>query len=97
MSNEKEIETVFTVVLNKDASINVLVDAPEKPIVGERQAINADIYKFAKQVVEEFDRGLLIEALVNALTPILVPQEEAALPEKVKEALKERGITPEGE
>lgn len=92
----KEIETFFTVVINKDASINVLLETPKEDIVAERQAINADIYRFAKQVVDEFDRSLLVEGIVNALLPVLAPQEEA-LPDKVKEALKERGITPETE
>jgi hypothetical protein len=93
----KEIETFFVVALNKDGSINVSLETPAESLVADRQAVNGDIYRFAKQVVDEFDRSLLIEGIVNALTPLFTTPEEPALPEKVKEALKERGITPDGE
>ena len=89
------VETFFVVVINSDGTLNTFVDLPES-LPANRPATNWDVYQAAKQIATEVDNQLLAEKVTNSVLAALAPQT-TPVSDKVKEALKERGITPEGE
>jgi hypothetical protein len=87
---EKEIETVFTVVCNTDGTFSVSLEQTGEVFPAKRQATTFDVYTTLQAILKEIDAQMLIERLVNALNPTT-----PAIPDVVKEKLKERGITPQ--
>ena len=96
MSENKEIETAFSVVIYADGTFATSPDPITDELVTKRSATNFDIYQIARQVVQEVDNALLVDRIVATLMPILNPTPES-VSDKVKEALAKRGVTPEGE
>lgn len=96
MSENKEIETAFSVIVYKDGTFATSPEPIGDEVKTERVATNFDIYQIARQVVQEVDNALLVDRIVNTLIPILNPTPES-VSDKVKEALAKRGVTPEGE
>jgi hypothetical protein len=89
------IETYFLVLVNDNGTVNTTFDIPEK-IEAVRQATNFDVYQTCKQIATEVDNQLLAEKVATYVAATLMPQEPLTS-DKVKEALKERGIVPDKE
>ena len=88
------VETFFLITVNDDGTLTSQTELPTEPIEAKRTATNWDVYATAKQIVEEFDRQLLIDRVVTGVVAQLT-QPAPTPSEKVKDALKERGINPE--
>jgi hypothetical protein len=89
------VETFFIAVLNSDGTIATMPAMPEEGLTSSRTVTNYDVYQTAKQIVEEFESSFLAEKIARTVLNALNP-EVASVSDKVKEALKERGVTPEG-
>jgi hypothetical protein len=92
------VETYFLLTVNEDGTLTSYTEIPEELPEQKRVATNWDVYTTAKQIVEEFDRQLLVDRVVQGVVNVLVPQAPVEPPTtkaKVKDALKERGIDPE--
>lgn len=90
--SDKEIETFFTVVLNTDGTLNVVLDNPETPLTAKREATNGDVFAISKQIVQEIEQSQLVERIVGTLISVLTPPPQETVSDKVKGKLKERGI-----
>jgi hypothetical protein len=88
------VETYFLVAINEDGTLTTYAELPENLPEIKRQSTTLDVYESAKQIVDEFDRNLLANKVVNALLSALNPPQET-VQDKLKEKLKERGINPE--
>ena len=89
------VETYFLLTINEDGTLTSLPEVPAELPEQKRVANNWDVYAAAKQIVEEFDRQLLVDRVVQGVLGALVPQAEPTPSDKVKDALKDRGIDPE--
>jgi hypothetical protein len=91
-----ELETYFVVLINKDGTFSTTNAIPEGAEAG-RPANTLDIYNVSKQIVQEVDAQILTDRIVSAVSQVIAAQAtpNADVPNKVKEALKERGIDPE--
>ncbi|CAB4137706.1 hypothetical protein UFOVP325_68 [uncultured Caudovirales phage] len=89
------VETYFLLTVNEDGTLTSYTEIPEELPEQKRVATNWDVYTTAKQIVEEFDRQLLVDRVVQGVVNVLVPQAAPTPTDKVKDALKERGIDPE--
>lgn len=88
-------ETYFIAVINPDGTITTMPDLPEGGIERSRSVTNYDVYQTAKQIVDEFESSILADKVARAVLSAMSP-EAPSVSDKVKEALKERGVTPEG-
>jgi hypothetical protein len=88
------IETFFITVINSDGSISTLTEFPTEPFEVARTASRFDVYQTSKQIVDEVEQSALVERIVAAVTQSLNPPVQT-VPDRVKEALKNRGIDPE--
>jgi hypothetical protein len=88
-------ETYFLVTLNEDGSITTQGDIPAELPTANRKPNNYDVYQTSKQIVEEFESSMLADKISSKILSVLAPQD-VSVSDKVKEALKERGVTPEG-
>lgn len=91
MSN---IETYFLITVNTDGTLTSYTEVPAEAPVAARVATNFDVYEAAKQIVQEFDNQLLADRIARAVVAQLTPKAETPA-DKIKDALKERGIKPE--
>jgi hypothetical protein len=98
-TNNKEkkmaVETYFLLTVNEDGTLTSYTDIPEELPEQKRVATNWDVYTTAKQIVEEFDRQLLVDRVVQGVVNVLMPPAPPTSSDKVKDALKDRGIDPE--
>ena len=88
------VETFFLLSINEDGSLTSYTTLPEELPEAKRQATTWDVYQTAKQIVEEFDRKMLVDQVVQGVVGALMPPTQS-VQDKVKDALKERGIDPE--
>lgn len=91
MSN---IETFFITVVNSDGTISTLTELPTESFEIARIATRFDVYQTSKQIVDEVEQSALVERIVAAMSQTLNPPVQT-VPDRVKEALKNRGIDPE--
>lgn len=91
MSN---VETYFLITVNTDGTLTSYTDLPKETPEALRKATNFDVYEAAKQIVQEFDNQLLADRIARAVLSGLAPKQESPA-DKIKDALKERGIKPE--
>jgi hypothetical protein len=89
------VETYFLLTVNEDGTLTSYTEIPAELPEQKRVATNWDVYTTAKQIVEEFDRQLLVDRILQGVAGILTPPPVATPSDKVKDALKERGIDPE--
>lgn len=89
------VETYFLLTVNEDGTLTSYTEVPAELPEQKRVATNWDVYATAKQIVEEFDRQLLVDRVVQGIAGLLAPAPVATPSDKVKDALKERGIDPE--
>jgi hypothetical protein len=94
---EKEIETLFVVVLHKDGTFRVDLEAAAPKPEAPRNATQYDVLQVSQQIVKEIEFQDLTNRILGGLIQILTPQEEPTPSERVKEKLKERGIDPDTE
>ena len=87
------VETYFLLTVNEDGTLTSYTEIPEELPEQKRVATNWDVYNSAKQIVEEFDRQLIVDRVVQGVASLLAPAPTPT--DKIKEALKERGIDPE--
>lgn len=90
------VETYFLVTINEDGTIRTYADLPEELPEKKRNITNFDVFQTAKQISEEFENNLNADRIARAVAALLNPQSPS-VSDTVKEALKERGITPDGE
>jgi len=88
------VETYFLLTVNEDGTLTSYTEIPEELPEQKRVATNWDVYTTAKQIVEEFDRQLIVDRVVQGVASLLAPSIPTPT-DKVKDALKERGIDPE--
>lgn len=88
-------DTYFIAVINNDGTITTMPSMPEGGIESVRSVTNYDVYQTAKQIVDEFESSVLADKVARMVIGALNP-EVPTVSDKVKEALKERGVTPEG-
>ena len=90
-----KIETFFITVINNDGSISTLTEFPAEAFDFARTANRADVYQTSKQIVDEVEQSILVDRIVEAVVNSLKPAAPQTVPDRVKEALKNRGIDPE--
>jgi hypothetical protein len=88
-------EAYFIAVINPDGTITTMPELPEGGIETARSVTNYDVYQTAKQIVDEFESSILADKVARAVLGAMNP-EVPSISDKVKEALKERGVTPKG-
>jgi len=89
------VETFFLITVNEDGTLTSYTEIPEELPESKRVATNWDVYNTAKQIVDEFDRQILVDRVLQGVAAMLTPVEPPKPSGKVKDALKERGIDPE--
>ena len=88
------MDTYFLVLVNEDGTIATFAELPEEPIEAKRQANNYDVYQAAKQIVDDFEMGMLADRVARTVIETLMPPVQTPA-DAVKDKLKERGIKPE--
>jgi len=86
----KEVEIVFTVLVNTDGTFSVNLEQAAEVIPTKRQATSYDVFLTVESIVKELKTQMLVDRIVSALKP-----ETTTVPDTIKEKLKERGITPQ--
>lgn len=84
-------ETYFIAVVAEDGKILTFPEMPEDGIEAARPVNNYDVYTTAKQIVEEFEQSMLAQRIADTVIKALNPVQPS-VSDKVKDALKERGI-----
>jgi hypothetical protein len=90
-----KVEAYFVAVINEDGTITTLPEMPEEALEVKRHVTNYDVYQTAKQIVDEFESSILADKVAKTVMSLLAPATPT-VSDKVKDALKERGVTPEG-
>ena len=89
------VETFFIIAVNDDGSLTSHTQWPDEPIVPQRFATTYDIFQSSKQIVDEFEQQVLAERIAKMVAAQLTVKEAPSVPDRLKDALKERGIDPE--
>jgi hypothetical protein len=89
------IETYFLVAVNDDGTFTTYTELPAEPLIAAKKATNFDVYQSCKQIAQEFDSQILVDRITRAVVASLMPPKEPTTSDKIKDALKERGINPE--
>jgi cobalamin biosynthesis protein CbiG len=89
-----EAEYYYLVVRGLDGSLVTYTQLPEEELKAVRQATTEDTYQTSRQIVDEIERSDLAMRVSNIVLAQLQPKAEQ-VPDKIKDALKERGIDPE--
>jgi hypothetical protein len=88
-------DTYFIVAINSDGTLTTMPEMPEGGIESVRSVTNYDVYQTAKQIVDEFESTVLADKIARVVLGAINP-DVPTISDKVKEALKERGVKPEG-
>lgn len=94
MSNN--VKTYFVVSLGDNGLVTTWPGFPEDGIEAERPVNNYDIYTAAKQIVDEFESSILAQKVADTVIAAINP-DTPSVSDKIKDALKERGIKTESE
>lgn len=89
------VETYFLVTVTPEGGFVTYTKMPEEELEAVRQATTADVFSISKQIVQEIEQSILVDRIVNTLAQAINPPQETPVSDKVKDALKERGIDPE--
>jgi hypothetical protein len=87
------VETYYLLAINEDGTFTSHVDIPEELPERKRVATTWDVYSSSKQLVEEFDRQVLTDRIIDGISRLMAPPPTVS--SQIKDALKERGIDPE--
>jgi hypothetical protein len=90
-----KVDAYFVALINEDGTITTLPEIPAEPLEANRAVTNYDVYQTAKQIVEEFESSILADKVARTVLSVLAPTTPA-VSDNVKDALKKRGVTPEG-
>jgi hypothetical protein len=93
--NPVEVKAYFVVSLGESGVVTTYPAMPEDGFTTERATNNWDIYSAAKQIVDEFESSILAQKVADTVLAAIGKDVETSVPEKLKEALKERGIKPD--
>jgi hypothetical protein len=91
MANDKQVEVAFLVLLHTDGTFAVKLEDLTEPVEAARVADAGDVLNVSQTIIEE----LKAQALVSRIVLALQPPQQPTVSDKVKDALKERGIDPE--
>lgn len=89
-----KVEAYFIAAIAEDGQIITLPEMPEEGIEEKRPITNYDVYTTAKQIVDEFESSILAQKVADTVLRVLNPTEPS-VSDRVKDALKERGIKTE--
>lgn len=89
-----EAEYFYLVVRGVDGSLVTYTELPEEAVNAVRPATAEDTYQTSRQIVDEIERSDLAMRVSNIILTQLQPKPEQ-VSDKIKDALKERGIDPE--
>lgn len=87
-------DAYFIAVINSDGTITTMPSMPEEGITTTRSVTNYDVYQTAKQIVDEFESSVLADKVARMVVGALNPTAQP-VSDKIKEALKNRGVTPD--
>ena len=87
-------ETYFIAAIAEDGQILTFPEMPEDGIETKRPVNNYDVYTTAKQIVDEFEQSILAQKVAETVLRAINPTQPT-VPDRVKDALKERGIKTE--
>lgn len=90
-------ETMFLVVVYPDGRIATHGEIPTELPTIERVANNFDVYQKCKEIVDEFEQGMLAQRVAAEVARQLQPPAEMGISDRMAEALRERGIVPDTE
>jgi hypothetical protein len=90
-----KVETYFFLTVNSDGSIGTYAEVPAELPERNRPSNNFDVFQTCKQIAEEFENQVQADRIARAVAAALAPKAEPTVSAAVKDALKERGITPE--
>ena len=90
-----DIRFQFTISVSTSGAVTIDPKIPEGMSEAvEREANIIDIIDTSRKLISDLERQMVIDGLNNVISA-LSPEEPAKVSETVKDALKERGITPE--
>lgn len=89
------VETYFLVTVTPEGGFVTYTKLPEEELEAVRQATTADVFNVSKQIAQEIEQSILVDRIVNTLAQAINPPQPETVSDKVKDALKERGIDPE--
>lgn len=87
----------FVVSLGESGVVTTYPAMPDEGFETERAVNNWDIYSAAKQIVDEFESSILAQKVADTVLGALGKEQAVPVSDKVKEALKERGIKTDSE
>lgn len=87
---ENPIKTFYVVAVHENGAITTHLELPADLPEGLPQATVADVYETSRQIVDEFNRNLLVNKVTEALVQLLTPAPEETPQDKVREALNKR-------
>jgi hypothetical protein len=91
----QEVETLFLIAIGTDGSLTSFGEVPEDMPKPNRLANNLDVYQASKQIVDDWESGMLVDRITRSVLAAINPPAPQSVPEKLKEALKDRNINPE--
>lgn len=86
--------TYFLTVIEENGGVLTFNKIPDELPEPQHTATNWDVYQAAKQIVTDSESQMLADRVANTVLGALLPPAETAS-DRVKDALKERGIDPE--
>jgi hypothetical protein len=89
------VETFFLITVNTDGTLSSYTEIPENMPVAARTANTFDVYQSSKQIVDEFEQSMLADRIAKTVVAQLNLPAKSEVPNRIKDALKERGIDPE--
>lgn len=95
--NPVEVKAFFVVSLGESGVVTTYPEFPTDGFTSERPVNNWDIYSAAKQIVDEFESSILAQKVADTVMAAIGKDNPISVPEKLKDALKERGIKTDSE
>jgi hypothetical protein len=89
--NNKTVEVAYLVLQHTDGTFAVKLEDLTEPVEAVRVADASDVLSISQNIIKELET----QALVNRIVLALQPATQPTISDKVKDALKERGIDPE--
>lgn len=85
----------YLVEVMVDGAILVHPEIPTELVEADRVATAPDIVSSSYKLAHDIDQQILVDRVSTTILSALTPAPAQETPDKVREALKERGITPE--